>query len=164
MIEAREVPKTRAAPSTVADLMRRDVVTVSPSTTVRELVDVLRRHGISGVPVVEPAGRVVGMVSETDLMWLADWFAERPESNGMRGRAAEHLDEKTVGDIMTADVFGVASDASLAELAAFFARTGLGRAVVIEDERMVGIVGVMDLLGLLAYEMETDRAAAPRQG
>lgn len=163
MMEAREVPKTGSDPSTVADIMRRDVVTVSPATTVREFVELLRRYGISGAPVVDQARRVVGMVSETDLMWLADWFAERPESYGTLDRAAEHLDEKTVGDIMTADVFGVASDASLAELAAFFARTGLGRAVVLEDDRMVGIVGVMDLLGLLANEQRTDRALAARQ-
>lgn len=83
------------------------------------------------------------MVSETDLMWLADWFAERPENYGALGRTAEHLDEKAVGDIRTAEVFRVVSDVSLAELAAFFARTGLGRAVVVEDDRMVGIVGVI---------------------
>ena len=150
MIEARKVPKTGSGPSTVADLMRRDVVTVSPATTVRELVDLLRRHGISGAPVVDQARRVVGMVSETDLMWLADWFAEEPGSYGVRSRAAEHLDQKTVGDVMTADVFGVGSRASLAELAAFFARTGLGRAVVLEDGKLLGIVSVIDLLGVLA--------------
>ena len=158
MIEARKVPKTGSGPSTVADLMRRDVVTVSPATTVRELVDLLRRHGISGAPVVDQARRVVGMVSETDLMWLADWFAEEPGSHGVRSRAAEHLehvDEKTVGDVMTADVFGVGSRASLAELAAFFARTGLGRAVVLEDGKLLGIVSVIDLLGVLADRSET---------
>lgn len=135
--------------------MRRDVVTVSPSTTVRELVDLLRRHGISGAPVVDQARRVVGMVSETDLMWLADWFAERPESNGTQGPAAEHLDEKTVGEIMTADVFGVAPDASLAELAAFFARTGLRRAVVLDGDKLLGIVSAIDLLGVLSDRSET---------
>jgi CBS domain-containing membrane protein len=155
MIDARKVPKTGSGPSTVADLMRRDVVTASPANTVRELVDLLRRHGISGAPVVDQARRVVGMVSETDLMWLADWFAEEPGSHGVRSRAAEHLDQKTVGDVMTADVFGVASHASLAELAAFFARTGLGRAVVLKDGKLLGIVSAIDLLGVLADRSET---------
>ena len=155
MIEAKRVASTGSGPSTVADLMHRDVVTVSESTTVRELVRLLRRHGISGAPVLDRADRVVGMVSETDLMWLADWFAEEPGSYGIDSRAGEHLDEKTVGDVMTADAFGVAPRASLTELAAFFARTGLGRAVVLEDGKLLGIVSAIDLLGVFADRSET---------
>ena len=51
---------------------------------------------------------------------------------------------------MTPDVFGVEPDATIAELAAFFARTGLGRAPVLEDGKLVGIVSVIDLLTILA--------------
>jgi CBS domain-containing protein len=51
---------------------------------------------------------------------------------------------------MTGDVFGVAPDATISDLAAYFARTGLGRAVVLENGELRGIVSVSDLLGALA--------------
>lgn len=142
---------SRRLPRTVADLMCRDVVTVSPSATIRELVDLLRTQGISGVPVVEPEGRVVGTVSSSDLMWLSDWLAgDEDDLAEDRARTAQQLAERRVSDVMTPDVFGVAPDASVEELARFFSRTGLGRAVVLEREKLVGIVSVIDLLALIA--------------
>lgn len=134
----------RAVPRTVADVMEREVVTISPSASIRELVDLLRRRAISGVPVVDEADRVVGTVSVTDLMWRGQWFTADED------RAAMRLDEATVRDVMTPDVFGVAPDATLAELVRFFASTGLGRAIVLDGRRLVGIVSAADLLRLIA--------------
>lgn len=125
---------------TVSDVMRRDVVTVTASTPIGEVVRIFRERGISGTPVVDEAGKAIGMVSETDLAWLMDRFATG--SGSLRG--------VTAGDVMTADVFGVSPDASITELAAFFARTGLGRAAVLEDGALRGIVSVIDLLDVLA--------------
>lgn len=130
--------------------MRRDVVTVSPSTSLRELVRMLRHHGISGAPVVDPARKVVGMVSESDLMWLADRLASEAGASRDPAGATQLLDEKTVADIMTADVFGVGPEASLPELARFFARTGLGRAAVSQNGDLLGIVSIIGLLDVLA--------------
>jgi CBS domain-containing protein len=140
-------------PTTVADLMRRDVVTVSPSTPIRDVVRLFRQRGISGAPVVDETGRSIGMISETDLTWLMERFME----NGDHREAADpsaSLRQVTAGDVMTADVFGVAPDSSISELAAFFARTGLGRAVVIEKGTLCGIVSVIDLLGAFANESQ----------
>jgi CBS-domain-containing membrane protein len=149
MIHEGHVPAVQSAPSTVADLMRREVITISPSSSVRELTDLFRLHRVSGVPVVDASRNVVGTVSVSDLMWLSDWLLEGSES-GDGAWAAEHLEEKKVRDVMTPDVFGVEPDASLAELAGFFSRTGLGRAVVLERGKLVGIVSVIDLLGSIA--------------
>jgi CBS domain-containing protein len=63
---------TAAAP-TVRELMQREVVTVTPRTTVGQLMRILSRHDISGVPVVDEGGSVVGVVSATDVMRLAEW-------------------------------------------------------------------------------------------
>jgi CBS domain-containing protein len=56
---------------TVGDIMQRDVTTVGPETSVRELTRILSDHGISGVPVVTASGTVVGVVSSTDVVRLA---------------------------------------------------------------------------------------------
>lgn len=148
MIDPQVIPGLHSVPCTVAGLMEEEVVTASPSTSVRELTRLLRRHRISGVPVVDEDGRVVGTVSVSDLMWLSDWFAEGAREG--RRAATDHLEEKTVADVMTPDVFGVPPEASLRELSRFFSRTGLGRAVVLDRGNLVGIVSVIDLLGLIA--------------
>jgi len=138
------------APSTVRDVMERKVVAVSPSASVRELVDLLRRHGISGVPVVDEDGHAVGTVSVTDLLWRGQWFAPDGAALPDADPDARGLDEASVRDVMTPDVFGVGPDATLAELVEFFASTGLGRAVVLEGRTPVGIVSAADLLELIA--------------
>jgi CBS domain-containing protein len=131
--------------ATVADLMRRDVVTVSPSTPIDDLIGLFRQHGISGAPVVNERKKAIGMVSETDLTWLMDRFV-RNDGNAIPA----NLHEMTVGEVMTADVFGVAPEATISELAAFFARNGLGRAVVLEEGELRGVVSVIDLLRVFA--------------
>jgi CBS domain-containing protein len=129
---------------TVADLMRRDVITVSPSTSICDVVRLFRQHGISGAPVLDEDGNAVGVISESDLTWLMTRVVEGGDDaiQGLRDMAAR--------DVMTADLFGVAPDATTRELAAFFAKTGLGRAIVLDHGRLRGIVSVSDLLGLFA--------------
>ena len=141
---------TRYVRSTAVDIMRQPVTTVSPTASLRELISLFRRSGVSGVPVVDMQRKVVGTVSVTDLLWLSDWLAGKEEDSADPARAARNLDETTVRDVMTPDVFGVEPHASLIEVGAFFARTGLGRAVVLDGGKVVGIVSVIDLLALLA--------------
>ncbi len=145
---------SNGVPQTVRDLMQRTVVSISPSASIRELARLLRARGVSGVPVVADDGLVVGTVSVTDLTWLSDWFMPDDSGGRTRTRVADTLDERTVGEVMTPDVFGVAPDASLNDLAKFFARTGLHRAVVLEGGRLAGIVSITDLFGLVVEEID----------
>jgi CBS domain-containing protein len=143
----------QARPSLVDNLMRRDVVTVPPSASMIELVGLLRRHRVSGVPVVDSHGAVVGTVSVSDLTWLTDTL----EVDGADPSfAAKELSRRTVADVMTPDVFGLEPEATLGELARFFARTGLRRAMVLREGRLLGIVSVIDLLGLVVDRLEVD--------
>lgn len=139
---------TTARPRTVADLMYTDVVTVAPTATVRELARLLWRNAISGAPVVSD-GKVVGLVSSTDVLWLADRMEGDPAHSFFDWTG---LDRYMVADIMTPDVFGVAPTAGLEELRAFFVRTGVHRAPVLEGGRLVGIVSLTDVLGIVARE------------
>jgi CBS domain-containing protein len=157
MSEHQEPQTHRSTPSSVADLMRRDVVTVGPETSIRELAQCLREAGVSGVPVVED-GRVVGTVSVSDVMWLGDVRSLFEGDEDQRAAAARRLDGRTVREIMSGQVFGVGPQASLAELASFFARTGLGRAIVSRDRELLGIVSVTDLLDLIAARPDAPRA------
>jgi CBS domain-containing protein len=125
--------------------MRTDLVTISPEASVRQLARVLSDHGVSGVPVVAEDGTLAGTVTVADVMWLGDELLDvihgtEPLDSGLG----------TVRDIMTPDLFGLGPDADLRELLTFFARTGLRRAPVLQEGRLLGIVSATDLLALIA--------------
>ena len=132
-------------PRRVSDIMHRELVSILPDATVRDLIRSLRDHGFGGMPVIDESGNVLGTVSSTDLLWLAT--AELPDAPGFL--AVDTLFGRTVREIMTPDVFGVAPDASLPELRRFFARTGVHRALVLDDGALVGIVALSDVLDTL---------------
>jgi CBS domain-containing protein len=132
--------------ASIAELMKRDVVTISPDASVRELVRVLRDEGIGGMPVVDGDGTAVGMVSSTDVLWLA---VAADDAGAPAFLSADDLGRRTVRDIMTPDVFGVSPDASTSDLRRFFARTGVQRALVLDQGKIVGIVVLSDVLGTL---------------
>lgn len=143
--------------ASVRALMRTEIVTIGPEATLPELARLLRDRGVSGVPVVDDDGDVLGMVSATDLLWLSDLLLAGP-SGLPDGGGSERLEGRTVREIMTPDAFGIPPDAGVAELLEFFSRTGLHRALVLDGSRVVGIVTMTDLLGLLAGQGSVPRA------
>lgn len=146
---------------TVTDLMKAPVLHVSADAPLRDVVRVLCHRGVSGVPVVDEAGMAVGVVTVSDLMWLAE---ELLAGNPAGGRGAADMGlARTAGEVMTPDVFGVPPTASLEELASFFSRTGLHRALVLEDRRVVGVVSATDVLDLLGREPPCEPARGPRR-
>jgi CBS-domain-containing membrane protein len=132
---------------TVAEIMQRDVVSVTPGMHVRELARFLERRKIHGVPVVDDRGDVLGTVSATDLLWLGERVQARTLLEGQPWKELDHL---TVLDVMTPDAFGVEPAATFPELVAFFTRTGVHRAFVLEGRKVVGVVSVTDLLRVIA--------------
>jgi CBS-domain-containing membrane protein len=136
-----------------ADIMTTEVVTVGPETDVSEVTRLLLAHRISAEPVVNGTGQVMGMVSEADLMrrakcgrsglrWLSlftDKTAEFVRTHGTRVR-----------DVMTCEVVSIGKDATLSEIASLLERRAIKRAPVIENGRLVGIVGRSDVLRGLA--------------
>ncbi len=169
---------------TVRDIMNTDVVTVAPDTDVRDLVQLLAQHRISGVPVVGPGGELEGVVSATDVVALAayggdaargpgNWDNEegaRDEESASYWRstdaplefvmaAATNVPEYLVSDIMTAAVFSVPSTATLPELARFLLRGRIHRALVVDDGDLVGIVSAFDVLNAVAQMSELEQGA-----
>jgi CBS domain-containing protein len=117
---------------TVADVMTREVVTVGPETPFKVCADLMRIHRISALPV-ESSGRLVGMVSETDLMrTVAD--------GGLRVAVAAR-------DVMTRDLVTISQSATVAAAARVMHESGLKRLPVLDSaRRLVGIVSTQDVL------------------
>lgn len=143
---------------TVADIMTRDVVSVSTATPVSEIAGALAGKRISAVPVVGADGSLLGIVSEGDLIrraeigtqrrrswWrklLADVEAEAAEYVRTHGRKARH--------VMTPRVVTATEDMTLAEAADLMEKQRLKRLPVVRSNRLVGIVSRSDLVKAVA--------------
>ena len=133
----------------VGVLMNRDVITVPPTMPVAELAALLAERRISGAPVVDDTGRVLGVVSEVDIL----------------GRPGA-----TAGDIMSRGVISVSEDTEIEEVAHLFLNQRIRRVPVLADGRLVGIVSRSDLLrpaavgeirGSLDIVQESSRTVGP---
>lgn len=152
------------------DVMTTRVITVTPDTRVPEIAQLLLKHRISAVPVVDPDGRVVGIVSEGDLMRRAETGGERARSWWLTLMAgAEELAREYVkahglqaSDVMSRDVVSVRRDTPVGEIAALLERRRIKRVPVVEDGRLAGIVSRADLLrGLAAAQAPPGPAPSP---
>lgn len=144
------------------DIMTTNVITVSPDTAVRDLAALLSERGISGAPVVDAENRLVGIVSEGDLLHRAETGTERRTEK----RRASWLDSlasdrelardyakshaRKVADIMTREVIAVSETTALAEIADLFETKRIKRVPVLRDGALVGIVSRANLVRALA--------------
>jgi CBS domain-containing protein len=147
----------------VRDIMDPDPVTVRPETPVEEVVTALRRHELPGLPVVDQEGRVVGIVTEADLVLPDDHgdlhiphyinlfggtiFLEPLSRFEQRLRKAF---ASNAADMMTSDPDSVSPDTTVQEAARIIHESGHNRLPVVEDGRLVGVVTRVDVLGALA--------------
>ncbi|MFE1456168.1 CBS domain-containing protein [Streptomyces sp. NPDC058735] len=142
--------------SKVGALMTADVVRAEHGTPFKEVARLLAEHGISGLPVVDDDEKVLGVISETDLMTRqaeASGPAAPPRrfhrprwTRAARARRAR-TDARTAGQLMSRPAVTVRSDATVAEAARVMARHRVERLPVVDDEeRLVGIVTRRDLL------------------
>jgi CBS domain-containing protein len=157
------------------DVMTTKVITVDPNTSVQALAALLSERGISGVPVVDSDNRVIGIVSEGDLLHRVETGTERrPEPVTGRRRSwcldaiASNQDlardyvkshGRTVKDVMTPDVISVADTTELGEIAMLLETKRINRVPVVRDGKLVGIVSRANLVRALAAaksELATD--------
>jgi CBS domain-containing protein len=135
----------------VSDVMTTDVATVGEETPYREIVDVLVRRGISAVPVVDGFLRVLGVVSEADLLHKIERAGHPEERRVFEGRrrrvGREKADALLARDLMTAPAVTTHPQASLPAAARQMERESVKRLPVLDDlGRLVGIVTRGDLL------------------
>ena len=128
---------------TVAELMQRNVKTVGSETSVAEAIVSLADAHISGMPVVDGAGKVIGVLSTTDVL-AAEAEAEDPT-------ARQTLFENTaVREIMTPRPFTVAADEDLREAARQMLYADVHRLFVAEGDKVVGVISTTDIVRAVA--------------
>ncbi|MGC2201816.1 MAG: CBS domain-containing protein [Stellaceae bacterium] len=140
------------------DVMVRAVVTTTPDTTVEELARLMINLRISGIPVLDGNGLLVGIVTEGDLLRRVETGTERHRprwsepfsSNSRLAAAYVKSHAKRLADIMTREVFSVEELATLGEIADLLETKHVKRVPVVHDGKIVGIVSRADLLKVLA--------------
>jgi CBS domain-containing protein len=143
------------------DIMTREVITVSPESEIGEAADLLLRRQINGLPVVDANGALVGILCQSDLIaqqkrirlpslfTLLDGFIPLTST--------KHLDDElkkiaatTVGDAMTRKPETVDPETTVEEMATLMVENGYHTLPVVDNKRVVGIVGKADVLRTLS--------------
>ena len=135
----------------VSKIMTRAVVTVAPDAYLQEVTRLLGENNVSGLPVVDAAGRVVGLISEADVLSMTGVKRGHTFKDVVRHvlGEAEPAREKgsTVADFMTSPAITVRPDTDVREAARMVDEKRIKRLPVVDDEgRLVGIVSRADML------------------
>jgi CBS domain-containing protein len=153
------------------DVMTTDVITVDPDTTVQGLATLLAERGISGAPVLDSGGHLVGVVSEGDLLHRAEigtarrhrvrrrsWWLDHFASDLAREYVKSH--GRTVKDIMSPNAVTVTEDTDLADVAALLEAKRIKRVPVMRGDKVVGIISRANIVRAVG----ATKGAPPREG
>jgi CBS domain-containing protein len=154
----------------IANVMTRNVASVSKDASIHDAAELMLSKNISAVPVIDDERRVVGIVSEADLMRRTEigterqWSAWQHFTADPERTASEYL--KTYGrrieDVMTRAVVTISDEASLPDLVRVLERHKIKRVPVVRHGKLVGIISRADLLRELVRHRADPNSAAPQ--
>ncbi|MGI6856633.1 CBS domain-containing protein [Mesorhizobium sp. 1B3] len=137
-----------------SDVMTTKVVTVTPDHSVRHAAEIMLDNHVSGLPVIDDSGELVGIISEGDLLRRSelglDALAGHRRSPEEQARAYVKAHAWKVGDVMSDRLVVVDEDTDLARVATLMEENDIKRVPVARDGRLVGIVSRADLLRAVA--------------
>ena len=149
----------------VREIMTIEVVTVQRNTLVNKIATLMHEHQITGVPVVDDARHVVGIITELDMIvrntrlelpafiQILDLARIQLEMPGHYRNRLRHMLGASAGDIMTEDVVTISPDAQMEDLAETMVKRRVNPVPVIENGVLVGIVSRADLIRMMAHEL-----------
>jgi CBS domain-containing protein len=152
----------------VRDFMTRPVIALGPEASVAEAAKLMLQHRISGLPVVDSAHKLVGIVSEHDLLRRGEDAAGRNKRHWLHlmidraGLAEEsnHFHDRKVSDVMTSNPITVYPTTSLSEACRVIVQHCIKRLPVVESGDLVGIIARTDFMRALAQAGDGKRAQA----
>ena len=139
-------------------IMTRSVISVTPDTSIVDAANIMLQRHVSGLPVIDQAGKLVGIVSEGDFIRRSEIGTQRKRGRWLRfilgsGRSANdfvHEHGRKVSEVMTSEPVTITEDAALAEIADIMERNHVKRLPVMNGDKVVGIVSRANLLQTVA--------------
>jgi CBS domain-containing protein len=145
---------------TAKDIMTTEIISVHEQMRVLDLTNYLNAHDVSGAPVVNDLGHLVGVVSTTDVLLHSDIFSPEQvvesayhkdhDDANYADLSVDYVPEEVINlqvrDIMSTHVFSVLVDAHIEEVARLMYTGRIHRLLVLDERRLVGILSTMDVL------------------
>lgn len=139
-------------------IMTRKVITISPDASISEAAKLMIDYHVSGLPVVDAAGKLVGIVTERDFLRRREVGTQRKRPRWLefiRGPGREAADfvreaGRKVNEIMTRDVYSVIPDADLSDIVDIMERHRIKRVPVVQGDALVGIVSRQNFVEAIA--------------
>lgn len=139
-------------------IMTKPVITIFPDATIVEAADIMLRRHVSGLPVVDRSGNLIGIVSEGDFIRRSEIGTQRKRGRWLRfilgpGTSASdfvHEHGRRVSEVMTKSPLTITEDAALAEIVELMEKNGVKRLPVLRGGKLVGIVSRANLLQTVA--------------
>lgn len=139
-------------------IMTRSIITVTPDASLLEAANLMLRYHISGLPVVDASGSLVGIVSEGDFIRRSEIGTEKRRGRwltfllGAGQAATDYVREhgRKISEVMTADVITITEDTPLSDIVSLMGHNGVKRLPVMQDGKLVGIVTRANLLQAVA--------------
>ncbi|SCY28350.1 CBS domain-containing protein [Nonlabens sp. Hel1_33_55] len=131
-----EVKEDKRESIRVKDYMKRKLITFSPDQSINEVMEIILKQRITGGPVTDEAGNLIGIISDTDLMQVI-------------GDSRYHnmpVGDKTVQDYMSSQVATIDAEADIFDAAGRFLKSGHRRFPVIENGKLIGQISRMDVI------------------
>ena len=154
-----------------ADVMTAPVISVTPDTRTRDAIELMLTHHLSGLPVLDDDGKLVGIVSEGDFVRRSELGTEKHRSRFIAfilgpGRGAHDYTKshaRFIRGVMTEEVIAVTEDATLEEIVSLMEKHSIKRVPVMRGEEVVGMLSRSDLLrALVAASRRRDEATDDR--
>lgn len=155
--------------STAAEVMNRDVVTLTADDSLQNAMQIMTQHHVSGVPIVDSENRCIGVVSTSDVVSFVEadqealegtiprtenWFnpeTQKWEESTFSPEMLGEYDSVPIADAMTSDPLTVTPDMPVAEVARLMSEYGIHRVFVVdEDRRLQGVISAFDFVQLVA--------------
>jgi len=152
---------------TAKDIMSKPAVSVTEDHTLKEVLEILAEQRFSGMPVVNAEGKVVGVISDTDIIRysqqlsvvplsnLSGWISPYAEISDLASlkKGFELLHKTKVSEVMTKKVYSVVEDTSTSDIAQLMSRRNINRIPITDSSgKLVGIVTRADLVQCMAKE------------
>jgi CBS domain-containing protein len=158
MLDVNLILNTPEAPMRAHQIMTRPVITVTPETTIVEAANTMLQRHISGLPVVDAAGKLIGIISEGDFIRRSEIGTQRKRGRFLRfilgpGKEATdfvHEQGRKIAEIMTPEPLTINEDTDLEEIVELMEKNNVKRLPVTRGDKLVGIVSRSNLLQAVA--------------
>lgn len=143
----------------VKDVMTTDVITVQKYDSVLAVADILASRNISGIPVVDKQGKVVGIITQADILSVVGIRKDRTFKDLLKHMLGEPLPERKsgdiVGDVMTSPVLTTTPETNIAEVVRIMDEKKIRRLLVVDaDNKLAGIISRADILKAVLRKLQ----------